>query len=97
MKIYMLLKIILVVLLFCLSLTANAQNETPKDSISTQLNEIVIGQNKKTFSNQNGNIKVDVANSIYNSVPNTVDLLAKLPTIQISSDKESIIVVGKGN
>jgi outer membrane beta-barrel protein len=80
-----------------LSTAANAQNENPKDSISHQLNEIVISQNKKTFSNQNGNIKVDVANSIYNSIPNTVDLLAKLPTVQISSDKEKITVIGKGS
>jgi hypothetical protein len=97
MKIHFLLKIILTVLLFCFSLIGNAQNETPKDSISNKLNEVVITQNKKTFANTNGNIKVDMANSIYNSIPNTVDLLSKLPTVLISSDKESISVVGKGN
>jgi hypothetical protein len=91
------LKIILALLFFCFSLIGNAQNQAPKDSTSTKLNEIVITQNKKIFTNTNGNIKVDVANSIYNSIPNTVDLLAKLPTVQISSDKESISVVGKGN
>ena len=91
------LKLLLVLLLFVLSFIANAQNETPKDSISNQLNEVVVNQNKKTFTNSNGNIKLDVANSIYNSIPNTVDLLAKLPTVLVSSDKESITVVGKGN
>ena len=91
------LKLFLILLLFLLSLFGNAQNETPKDSISNKLNEVVITQNKKTFTNTNGNIKVDVANSIYNSIPNTVDLLAKLPTVQVSSDRESISVVGKGN
>lgn len=73
------------------------QNVTEKDSISTNLNEVIIKNEKKTFTNDNGNIKVDVANSIYNSVTNTIDLLAKLPTIQLSSDKENISVVGKGN
>ena len=97
MKIHFLLKIILAILLLCFSLIANAQNETPKDSISNQLNEVVVSQNKKTFTNTNGNIKVDIANSIYSSIPNAVDLLSKLPTVQISSDKESIKVVGKGN
>lgn len=71
------LKLLLALLLFALSFIANAQNEIPKDSISNQLNEVVINQNKKIFTNSNGNIKVDVANSIYNSIPNTVDLPAK--------------------
>lgn len=97
MNVYLPLKLILIVLLFCFSIIGNAQTETPKDSISNTLNEVVINQNKKTFTNTNGNIKVDVANSIYNSIPNSVDLLAKLPTVQVSSDKESITVVGKGN
>lgn len=90
-------KIILIVLLFLLSLVAKAQNETPKDSISNKLNEVVINQNKKTFTNTNGTIKVDVANSIFSSIPNAVELLAKLPTVQVSVDRESITVVGKGN
>ena len=50
----------------------------------------------KAFTNKNGNIKIDVANSIFNSVPNTVDLLSRLPKVQISPDKESITVIGKG-
>lgn len=98
MNVYLPLKLILVLLLFCLSFVVKAQNETSKDSISNQqLNEVIISQNKKTFTNTNGNIKVDVASSVYNSIPNTVDLLAKLPTVQVSSDKENITVVGKGN
>jgi hypothetical protein len=97
MNIYLPLKLFLILILFCCSLLANAQNETPKDSISNKLNEVVITQNKKIFTNTNGNIKVDVANSIYNSIPNSVDLLAKLPTVQVSSDKENITVIGKGS
>jgi hypothetical protein len=98
MNLYLPLKLLVILLLFCLSFAAKAQNETSKDSISNeQLNEVVITQNKKTFTNTNGNIKVDVANSVYNSIPNTVDLLSKLPTVQVSSDKENITVIGKGN
>jgi hypothetical protein len=96
MNLYLPLKLFLILLFFLFSLIGNAQSETQKDSIS-KLNEVVISQNKKTFTNTNGNIKVDVASSIYNSIPNTIDLLAKLPTVQISSDKENITVVGKGN
>jgi len=97
MNLYLPLKLLITILLFCLSLMANAQNETPKDSISNELNEIVITQNKKTFTNSNGNIKVDVANSVYSAVPDPVELLSKLPLVQVSSDRESISIVGKGN
>ncbi|MCV2484696.1 TonB-dependent receptor [Flavobacterium sp. SH_e] len=97
MNIYLPLKLLVAILLFLLSFMANAQNETPKDSISNQLNEVVISQEKKTFTNSNGNIKVDVANSVYSTIPNPVDLLSKLPSVQVSTDRESISIVGKGN
>jgi len=97
MNLYLPLKLLITLLLFCLSCIANAQNETPKDSISNQLDEIVISKEKKTFTNSNGNIKVDVANSVYNSIPNPVDLLSRLPLVQVSSNRESISIVGKGN
>lgn len=97
MNIFLPLKIFIIIFLFLFSLIGNAQNETPKDSISKELKEVVITQNKKAFTNNNGNIKVDVANSIYSAIPNPVDLLAKLPLVQISSDREKITLVGKGN
>ncbi|WPO78607.1 outer membrane beta-barrel family protein [Flavobacterium sp. KACC 22761] len=91
------LKLILALLLFLFSFFVKAQNETQKDSISQKLSEVVVNQDKKTFTNSNGNIKVDVANSIYNTIPNPVDLLSKLPTVQVSADRETISIVGKGN
>lgn len=94
---YMPVKLFLILLFFFISCVANAQNDTVKDSISNNLNEVVITQNKKAFSNSNGNIKIDVANSVYNTIPNPVDLLSKLPSVQISSDRESISIIGKGN
>lgn len=97
MNVYLPLKLLVALLLFCLSAIANAQNVIPKDSISKELNEVVVTQNKNTFTNSNGNIKVDVANSVYNSIPNPVDLLSKLPLVQVSADRESISIVGKGN
>lgn len=63
----------------------------------TELNGIVVEGNKKTFTNSNGNIKVDIANSIFKAIPNPIDLLSQLPSIQISGDKESISIVGRGN
>lgn len=72
-------------------------SQTENDSIPKQLEEISVQANVKTISHKNGNTKIDVANSIYQSVPNTIDLLVKLPRIQISSDRESISIIGKGN
>lgn len=63
----------------------------------TELNEIVVKGNKKTFTNSNGNIKVDIANSIFKAIPNPIDLLSKLPGIQISGDQENISIIGRGN
>jgi hypothetical protein len=82
-------------LLFALLITQFAlaqEQEKPKE-----LEVVVVEKEAKTFTNKNGDIKVDVSNSVYNSVPNTLDLLAKLPKIQISPDKESISIVGKGS
>lgn len=90
------IKIIIIAICLLISAFGYAQSETPKDSISNKLEEVVISAKPKTFSNQNGNIKIDVANSVYNSVPNTLDLLSKLPAIIVSSDKENISIVGKG-
>ncbi|WP_244511836.1 TonB-dependent receptor [Flavobacterium anhuiense] len=96
MNIYLPLKLLITLLFFGLSYVAGAQSVTPKDSLTNQLDEIVINKEKKTFTNSNGNIKVDVANSVYNSIPNPVDLLSKLPNVLVSSDRENISVVGKG-
>lgn len=72
------------------------QNTITNDSISNKLNEVIVSREKKMFINKNGNIKVDVANSILNAAPNTINILSKLPTITISADKENIMVIGKG-
>lgn len=90
------IKIIIIIICLLVSAFGYAQNETPKDSISNKLEEVVIEAKSKTFINKNGNLKIDVPNSIYNSIPNTLDLLSKLPKIIISSDKENISIVGKG-
>lgn len=84
---------------FCLIISAlgYGQNSVVKDSISNKLNEVIVTKEKKMFTNKNGNIKVDVANSVLNATPNTIDLLSKLPNITISADRENITVIGKGS
>lgn len=74
-----------------------AQNEVKQDTIKKELNEVIVKGTKKTFSNTNGNLKIDVANSNFKSATNTIDLLSKLPNIQISPNKETISIIGKSN
>ncbi|WP_134355510.1 outer membrane beta-barrel family protein [Flavobacterium psychrophilum] len=76
---------------------ALAQNEVKQDTISKKLEEVIIKTEKKVFTNKYGNLKVDVANSILKSVPNTIDLVSKLPNVIIDANKETINIIGKGN
>ncbi|MGL4629967.1 MAG: outer membrane beta-barrel protein [Leadbetterella sp.] len=67
-----------------------------KDKIN-ELNEVKITNKKPIFIQSDGNIKIDIANSIFKTSPSPLDLLSKLPGVQISGNKESISVIGKGN
>ncbi|MEZ0006580.1 hypothetical protein ABH942_001950 [Flavobacterium sp. 28YEA47A] len=87
------IRIVLAVMLLA-SCSSFAQ-ETENDTLN-QMEEVVIEGNTKTFIHKNRNIKIDVANSIHKTVSNTLDLLSRLPKIQISPDREKITVTGKG-
>ena len=63
---------------------------------SVTLDDVIITSENKTFTNYNGNIKVDVANSIFKASASPLDLIVKLPTIMVSADKESLNIVGRG-
>lgn len=60
------------------------------------LDEVSITDSRKIFTNKNGNIRINIENSILSSIPDPVDLLSKMPGVMISSDRESISVIGKG-
>ncbi len=62
----------------------------------TNLDEIELVAAKPVVTNTNGNLKIDVTNPVFASIPNTMDLLAKLPGIQVSPDREFLTVLGKG-
>lgn len=64
---------------------------------TTELDEVEITATKQPIENKNGNIIANVENTILSSESNPVDLLSKLPKIQISSNQESISVMGRGN
>ncbi|MGX7666427.1 TonB-dependent receptor domain-containing protein [Flavobacterium pedocola] len=89
-------QLVLTLSTFLITAFAYSQEEN-KENKEKSLEEIVVTVNPKTFVTKNGNIKLDVANSIFNAVPNTLDLLSKLPKIQISPNRESLSVIGKGS
>lgn len=63
---------------------------------TTLLDEVLITAEKRTIIQKNGDFKINIENSAFESLPQTKDVLSKLPKIQISPDGESISVVGKG-
>jgi len=89
------MKVRIVLALLLLASSASFAQEIENDTLN-QMEEVVIEGNTKTYIYKNGNIKIDVANSIHKTVSNTLDLLSRLPKIQISTDREKIAVIGKG-
>ncbi len=57
--------------------------------------EVVAAKNPITYSR--GNLKIDVQNPYFSSVPDPVDLLSRIPNVQVAPDRESISIIGKGN
>ncbi|MEM9075680.1 MAG: outer membrane beta-barrel family protein [Bacteroidota bacterium] len=61
------------------------------------LDEVEVVAAKNPIEYKAGNLKVNVQNPYFSSIPDPVDLLSRLPNIQISADRESISILGKGN
>ncbi len=68
--------------------------ELSKETI--HLDEVTIKGTKNNISFKDGNISVQIENSIFESLPSTTDVLSKLPGIQISPDQESLSIIGRG-
>jgi hypothetical protein len=67
------------------------------DRAVIKLDEVTVKSSGKAISYNNGNIKVDVANSVFRANPTPLDLLAKLPNVQLSPNREAVAVAGRGN
>jgi hypothetical protein len=64
---------------------------------ATELEGVEVVAAKNPITNKNGNLKIDVQNPVFSSVPEPLDVLSKLPNVQISPDRASISIIGKGN
>src|SRR5690606_37879735 len=63
---------------------------------STSLDEVELIAAKPIITHKNGNLKVDITNQIYSSIPSPMELLERLPNLQVSPDRESVTIIGKG-
>ncbi|TAI46911.1 outer membrane beta-barrel family protein [Flagellimonas allohymeniacidonis] len=64
---------------------------------ATALEEVEVVATQNPVSNTNGNIKINVQHPVFSSIPDPLEVLSKLPGIQIAADRESLSLLGKGN
>ena len=60
------------------------------------LERVSVVGTKSVFSSKNGNLVMNINNTILSEIPATIDVLSKLPGIVISPDKQMIVAVGRG-
>lgn len=80
-----------------LELNSNQTLTLSLKEVVTSLDEVSVVAAKNPIEYESGNIKVAVQNPYFSSIPNPIDLLSRLPGVQISADRESISILGKGN
>ncbi|MEL7222482.1 MAG: carboxypeptidase-like regulatory domain-containing protein, partial [Bacteroidota bacterium] len=61
------------------------------------LDEIIVKEKRERFTNEGGNLRMNVAQTALAASNNTLDLLSKLPGAILSSDRESVTIIGQGS
>jgi hypothetical protein len=79
-----------------ISLTQDIDLEIVLKTKPIELNEVKVFGSREMFSNHNGNIKVNIENSIFSNNPSPVDLISKLPAVQVSPNGERLTIIGRG-
>jgi hypothetical protein len=80
-----------------LKLDKNISLDIRLEESTTDLDEVEVIAAKPIFTNTNGNLKIDVTNPVFASIPDPMNLLSKLPGIQVSPNRESLTILGKGS
>ena len=63
----------------------------------TELESVEVVALKNPITSKNGNFKIDVQNSVFSAMVDPLEVLSKLPNVQISPERESISVIAKGS
>ncbi len=61
------------------------------------LNGVTVKAKRNTVVNKNGNLKVTIDNSVFANQPTTLDVLSMMPGVQLSGDRQSLSIIGKGS
>ncbi|MDB4292792.1 TonB-dependent receptor [Maribacter sp.] len=80
-----------------LMLTKNTSLNIQLAESTTNLDEVEVVAAKPIVTNTNGNLKIDITNPLFSAIPDPMELLAKLPGLQLSPNRESVTVLGKGS
>ncbi len=80
-----------------IALSENQHLEITLEEEATELNEVELVAAKPLFSYKNGNVSMDVTNPVLSAIPDPIEVISKLPGIQISPDRTSISVIGRGS
>lgn len=59
--------------------------------------EVTVTAERNAIVNENGNLRVTIAGSIFSTQPNATEILSVLPRVLVSNDRESISIIGKGS
>jgi hypothetical protein len=79
-----------------LELSRNTSLNIQLKESPTNLSEVEVRAAKPVFTLKDGNIVVAMDNPILSSVSDPMELLSKLPNIQLSTDRETLTIIGKG-
>ncbi|SFN96352.1 outer membrane beta-barrel family protein [Salegentibacter flavus] len=79
-----------------IDLDKDQQVDIKLESLPDHLDEVQITAKRKTLTYKDGNININVENSVFETLSQTKDVLAKLPKVQISPDGEELQLLGQG-
>jgi hypothetical protein len=79
-----------------LLMTQNRELSIVLEESTEELEEVEVVAAKNPIEYNSGNLKANVQNPYFSSIPDPFDLLSRLPGIQIGTDRESISILGKG-
>ncbi|MEO1624832.1 MAG: outer membrane beta-barrel family protein [Bacteroidota bacterium] len=60
------------------------------------LEEVTVSSLRSAIVNENGNLKINLSNSIFGAQSNSLDLLSMLPSVLVSPDRSSVSIIGRG-
>lgn len=58
--------------------------------------DVTVTAERNAIVNENGNLRVTIAGSIFATQPNAMEVLSSLPKMMVSNDRESISIIGQG-